>query len=706
MAVIRVVLISACIFVNSWAAAVADGSVTLTIVDRLGRQNAALFSLAGTDGKTVALSEKAGKPVSVAAGNWRLIPQSDAALAQQIAVTEGQNLAVTIRAPDDVWLSVSADYLASPRRLLVRLKNPAGLASALIKFDLSRSYNEPLAARRPDVAPATAAAALTLARNVYARPAEDRTQADAIKSLNAHIWAGRILAAVGDAADVERLTANRPLYDAYNDLLIAARIERRLGTLDHGRVNAAAAGASERAGLAAAVLRQAGLTNWDKKLSETLLKTMTKPPLVFDWLAAVPIVSPVADQAFAAEVDRLVARTNEIAGLPPNQKNSAFNYHSLLVPPLIMRALLKDDDKALLKLSSYPIPASYLSSLALFVANPEAIARFMLLQSEGEHPDDRAALMEVASLCQAAELLDAPDAERFWRTLVAIAREAGARASSQRRAKLAPAVARSLPNNFANYFLLSASVCRPTALVAARLVNGAQAGLPYTSWIPRPELVDQIVSILLNPDWSSSFKWRQVDMVMETLSSEKIEAVLAAKGVTSLPYPLDVYLAYRRVATRANYMFPGYYEGGSLGAMRRGVTGRPYVLASKNAEGGVMGIASVRVDASPAASRFHVRLDQRAFYYSGGLIETRTKRSDWKFHPYTVNGGRRLISRVRLMRNGTPIELKEVGAADGDIVFAGQPITDWSGVTLEIDLAMFDNKRQLLFDLFADLSEQ
>jgi hypothetical protein len=234
------------------------------------------------------------------------------------------------------------------------------------------------------------------------------------------------------------------------------------------------------------------------------------------------------------------------------------------------------------------------------------------------------------------------------------------------------------------------------------LVEDQEASLPNTSWIPRPSVEREVLGYLTNPNWSGDFNWRQVDMVLETVQLEKIEAALAATPAKAPSYPIDLYLAYRRVATRANYLFPGYFEAGFLDATRRDLTGRPYVLASKDAEGGVAGIASVSIESGSDRSLFKIHLNQRAYFQSTALIETRKDKSEWKFFPYTQDNGRRLISSIKLKRNDEPIAVKEMGPdGSGSIIFEAPPITDWSGVVLQVDLSMFSDTRQLIFELFA-----
>src|SRR5205085_8916424 len=116
-----------------------------------------------------------------------------------------------------------------------------------------------------------AAAALSQARAAYGRPLEDRTAIGFARWGMAHRWAGRILAAFGDAADVERLTSDKALYNAPDDLLIAARIEQRLGTIGHGRVLALAdLDRSDRAAAAAVLLYQADVPHAEDRLSVLL----------------------------------------------------------------------------------------------------------------------------------------------------------------------------------------------------------------------------------------------------------------------------------------------------------------------------------------------------------------------------------------------------------------------------------------------------
>jgi hypothetical protein len=110
----------------------------------------------------------------------------------------------------------------------------------------------------------------------------------------------------------------------------------------------------------------------------------------------------------------------------------------------------------------------------------------------------------------------------------------------------------------------------------------------------------------------------------------------------------------------------------------------------------------VRVEPRDDATRIYVRLDQRPYYGSSGLIETRTNRAEWKFHPYTLDRGRKLIRDVTLMKNDRALAIKELPPdANGDPVFEAPRLDSFAGAVLQIDLAMFEESRPLLFELFA-----
>src|SRR5262249_10429738 len=114
----RRMALSACALVICCTAAAADGSVGLTITDRLGRALPAAFSLPGRDGRVAVTSAAPDKPVQVPAGAWRIVPSADARLARDISVADGQKLDVAIKAADGVWVLADPDYQADAEWIL------------------------------------------------------------------------------------------------------------------------------------------------------------------------------------------------------------------------------------------------------------------------------------------------------------------------------------------------------------------------------------------------------------------------------------------------------------------------------------------------------------------------------------------------------------------------------------------------------------
>src|SRR5262249_62330386 len=100
----RRMALSACALVICCTAAAADGSVGLTITDRLGRALPAAFSIAGADGKVAVTSVAPDKPVQVPAGAWRIVPSAGARLARDISGADGQKLDVAIKAAAGAWV--------------------------------------------------------------------------------------------------------------------------------------------------------------------------------------------------------------------------------------------------------------------------------------------------------------------------------------------------------------------------------------------------------------------------------------------------------------------------------------------------------------------------------------------------------------------------------------------------------------------------
>jgi hypothetical protein len=139
-----------------------------------------------------------------------------------------------------------------------------------------------------------------LARAEYGKPATDKSASGRAAWSSAQTFAARILGALGDASDVERLTQDKVLYGAYTDMIIVARIEQRLGTIDHGRVVAMADnGATDRAAAAAILLHQAGIAHGSARLIELLHATGDARYLTWRqaWAAALSLPGARVDEA-------------------------------------------------------------------------------------------------------------------------------------------------------------------------------------------------------------------------------------------------------------------------------------------------------------------------------------------------------------------------------------------------------------------------
>ena len=87
----------------------------------------------------------------------------------------------------------------------------------------------------------------------------------------------------------------------------------------------------------------------------------------------------------------------------------------------------------------------------------------------------------------------------------------------------------------------------------------------------------------------------------------------------------------------------------------------------------------------------------------GTLLVTGGDRNQWMHHPYVLEGGRKLIERVALGRAGVSTPLVEDGVdTDGFFRFKTDLAAgDLSGLVLEVDLALFEDRRAFQFDLFA-----
>jgi hypothetical protein len=686
-------------------AAAADGTIAVRIADRLGHAEAAAFSVTDNTGAVIAGPADPGQTVAVPPGGWIVIPKLDPRLAERVTVGDGQALSVQITQPNGLWLSFwdRGDHPA--RWTIVEPKQPGAIAAALARFDFSR-LNYTLAARRPEVLPSAAEAALALARAEYGKPATDKSASGREAWSSAQTFAARILGALGDASDVERLAQDKVLYGAYTDMIIVARIEQRLGTLDHGRVVAMADnGATDRAVAAAILLHQAGIAHGSARLIELLHATGDARYLTWRqaWAAALSLPGARVDDAFAAQLQRLQARAAAIAALPEAQGASAFNEYGSTRLPLLIHAMVAERDDQLRQLAQQPLATYEPIDLAPFVANPGALASLLMTMQRND--TDR--LTAVANLCAIADLAPPSDANLVLKELADTVLADGQREAA-RRTDLAPAQARALPYDYLDFLTTLSGPCRPAKPIAKYFVEHNDGMLPSASWIPLDWMQDTTVGYLLgakNNYWNP-----KVEAMLEGIPPDRLEALLDAKGDAAKAYPFNVYRAYHQVATRAGFLFPSYDEAGYLAAMRLDtIASRPYVFgriepADKDYGGGVSGVASVRLEPLDRVTRVHIRLNQSPYYhFSGFLLEPRNgDLKQWELYPYTLDRGRRLISAVKLAKGTESIAVTERGLdPDGAFVFEiGRRLDDVAGTVLELDLAYLDQTRQLLLELY------
>ena len=474
------------------------------------------------------------------------------------------------------------------------------------------------------MSPSAAEAALALARAEYGKPATDKSASGRAAWSSAQTFAARILGALGDAS-VERLTQDEVLYGAYTDMIIVARIEQRLGTLDHGRVVAMADnGATDRAAAAAILLHQAGIAHGSARLIELLHATGDARYLTWRqaWAAALSLPGARVDDAFAAQLQRLQAHAAAIAALPEAQRASAFNEYGSTRLPLLIHAMVDERDDQLRQLAQQPLATYEPIDLAPFVANPGALASLLMTMQRND--TDR--LTAVANLCAIADLAPPSDANLILKELADTVLADGQREAA-RRTDLAPAQARALPHDYLDFLTTLSGPCRPAKPIAKYFVEHNDGMLPSASWIPLDWMQDTTVDYLLgakNNYWNP-----KVEAMLEGIPPDRLEALLDAKGDAAKAYPLNVYRAYHQVATRAGFLFPSYEEAGYLAAMRLDtIASRPYVFgriepADKDYGGGVSGVASVRLEPLDRVTRAHIRLNQSPYYHSAGFSSSR-----------------------------------------------------------------------------------
>jgi tetratricopeptide (TPR) repeat protein len=681
-------------------ASAAAGSVSLTVTDRLGRSFPVVAVLRGADGKEIARSAAPGEPVRAAPGQWTIFPFSDPERAQPVELGDGASIQVTIHAPDAIWFKLHRGDNRPDYDLLLRQKDRKAVAELLPRLRFVRDRDRPYALPRPDASPEARAAALRVAREELAKPiaaSSGASEAGAPPWKAARVWANRILDAIGEASDAHGLPTS-------------ARIELRLGLLAKGTVAAAISAGDDTAASAALWLHAAGYDAGDALILDSAAEA--RRPWVFGALLDFP--PEAVRPAMISAAQRYVARAKEIAAGSQDRFN---RYEQHIFPVILFLSAYGPDDVLATVLDHFEAYVEDTPILGVLAADPAQFADYLISASglddatSFETMDHAADVLQIslARLCGAAETLGRSEAESMWARLyrAMYERVAEKHQTYYAASEVTPDVR--YPTFAAEGFLTRAGHCTTNRWVTRQYLeqdSGNWSGwIPYLDWIPRywqeQQKVDLLIKYTGNIAGTSDFL-DQLDLIPH----DRLEALFAAKGTQSDTYPIDIYRAYHSVASHANGAFPPFPVRVTSDA-----EARPYVMGRTGQlgeyDGVVSGIAKLRPELVEGRLRLHLFLEQVTSYAAHFQVFGR----DNLFGQYTpadggqryiIDHGRALIEAVKLLRGNVAVPVTDKGLdEEGALVFEAE-VGD-SGIEsliAEIDLGYFDDRRQLVFELF------
>lgn len=709
----RVLLLGIVLAINTSGLAGAV-EVNLSIVDRLGRSHPAPFVVINPSNFETVASVSAGNAAEVSPGTWVVAPFSDLSSPVAIEVTDGKPLAIEVQAEDALWLhllSPTGDP-AQSRWTLLRLKDAEATRMIFSHLSVSRpDVTYRWAMRRPDVDAATRDAGIALARDEYFGQRSVERQAPDEAKRAAEAWALRILSAWGDESDVEKLIQpdrNHPYFSAWVDMMtVAARIEARLGRLDTGYlIRLLDAPDRAAAANAALVLHEFGVAAADDWLKRNIIED-PRDERELDWQAiSRALLSFPPDQArpaFQRLIKRLLERRAEIVALPEDQREDQINEYDPF--PLLLFFLAQGGDDELRALADEPVSWYDAPALAFLASDPTLLARSLFVDwAASNRTTNSWDTVQLASLCLGAIGLPADSKDEYFQKLEkAVHDEVAVRLAA--REDLFDSDKTASPSYYTETMSQAASFCRP---VESTVRSFIEKNTPPASWIPPQWKDEEYLDRLLQ----GGFERTTIAMLLDTVPPDRMATLLAARGDAVKAYPFDLYSAYSRLVDRANFAFPMGAEGAKFFAMVLDDTDRrPYVFGrleegSTEYGGGFTGLISMRPELVAGRLRLHIGLAPIRHDYlscNAFLCEERKKDSDWPHDRYARDGGRSLISAVRLFRADDEVKVTEVAHdEEGNFVFEAdiaQP--DLAGLHLRVELAFFDQRRSIGYDLFA-----
>ena len=216
--------------------------------------------------------------------------------------------------------------------------------------------------------------------------------------------------------------------------------------------------------------------------------------------------------------------------------------------------------------------------------------------------------------------------------------------------------------------------------------------LAETPWIPARSADAKIVEKLVNHQCSWDYD-RQLDYFPHDDLVKEFEAHEARRKLAHV----DLILAAHRVTTRA-FMNLDYQDRFADGLERR-----TYCFREPGDMGGaICGVMEVRPRLVGSTLQVRFRLHHDGYYHATNFISANSPLSEFRIHPYMVDGGRALIGAVRA-RSGDrtfPAAFRTT-QPDGSLLYEVElPRPDLAGVYLEVDARFVAQSHPLVFDLF------
>lgn len=680
--------------------------VSLDMTDGAGRSRPAPFNVVGADSLEVVAQSGDGAPVPVPAGRYFVEFSEDAALAAELEV-KGGSATARVEVPEALWLdaNLTAD---EPSRFTLFRPIAADKVREVFRASVILDYAHPnyyaRTFRRPEATDADVAAALDAARrHISIRMALVRPDAEGDEFDRFTAWwtgiekALEILASAGTADDAARIAAivdPGHALGAERPLIHLAYLEHRLGLLANGRVAAFADGPDPNIAVAALAL----LDFYGVAGAKERLFALASDERRFAALSAnvredvaqrlIGLDDPrIADIAAAAL--RRALEDNEAASPNPDLYHRflehltvSFAAHLMVFGTVEQKASVAEAFNQGLGNLKFSL-ATVLSSIAV---NPRPFVE------ESQNEWGTITGLHTTS-CVNWRLRGAAEFAPLYDMMV----DAYAQSRKEYRVRNSKSYVneRQAYASAAAYARFRLSGCRPSREAASAYYNGQMKNEPPGDWFAVYSTVEELKEVLRESFYHTPLEaapvdvavaaWRQFDHVFWTSFRDELIAMF-------------------RAFTKA-----GDSEINSI--VDDGVERRVYVLRRVLPEeaytGAINGHLEVRPIAEDGKLEIGVRLTQAAWYNSfGGLadmIATGGDRNHWAHHAYVVDG-RKLIERIELFRDGQSISLTEKEAPDAEGYFrfsTGLAADDLSGLVLDVDLALFDDRRSFQFDLFA-----